>query len=109
IGYSPTGEAFNLGMEDVATRTAIALKADKLIFFNESSGVRSGNKLIEEMTADQAEKYAAKTKDTELQRYLPCAIGACRNGVEKVHLVSRSEDGALLTELFTHAGSGTMI
>jgi amino-acid N-acetyltransferase len=39
FGFSPTGEAFNLTMEDVATSTAIALQADKLVFVCESAGV----------------------------------------------------------------------
>ena len=40
FGFSPTGEAFNLSMEDVATATAIALQADKLIFATEIAGIR---------------------------------------------------------------------
>ncbi|MFX4813563.1 hypothetical protein ABTB60_19205, partial [Acinetobacter baumannii] len=39
FGFSPTGEAFNLSMEDVATAAAIALQADKLIFVTEVRGV----------------------------------------------------------------------
>ena len=41
FGFSPTGEAFNLGMEEVATRVACELKADKLIFLTEVPGVRA--------------------------------------------------------------------
>ncbi len=41
--------------------------------------------------------------------YLPCAIKACSNGVKRAHLISRHVDGALLIELFTHHGIGTMI
>ena len=40
FGFSPTGEAFNLTMEDVATSTAIALQADKLLFLTEVPGIR---------------------------------------------------------------------
>ena len=40
FGFSPTGEAFNLTMEDVATSTAIALQADKLLFMTEIAGIR---------------------------------------------------------------------
>jgi amino-acid N-acetyltransferase len=39
FGFSPTGEAFNLTMEDVATATAIALQADKLLFMTEVPGI----------------------------------------------------------------------
>ncbi len=40
FGFSPTGEAFNLSMEEVATRVAIELKADKLMFLTEVPGIR---------------------------------------------------------------------
>jgi amino-acid N-acetyltransferase len=40
LGYSPTGEVFNLTLEDVATATAIALDADKLIFLTDTDGVQ---------------------------------------------------------------------
>src|SRR5690606_35914602 len=47
IGYSPTGEVFNLAYEDVATQAAVALKADKLIAFNDKSGLLDdGNELV---------------------------------------------------------------
>ena len=42
FGFSPTGEAFNLTMEEVATSVAIALQADKLIFLTEMPGIRAG-------------------------------------------------------------------
>src|SRR4051812_25807054 len=40
FGFSPTGEAFNLSMEEVATSVAIALQADKLVFLTEIPGIR---------------------------------------------------------------------
>lgn len=45
----------------------------------------------------------------DIQLYLPCAIHACENGVARVHLISRHIEGALLQELFTHEGIGSMI
>jgi amino-acid N-acetyltransferase len=111
IGYSPTGEAFNLTMEEVATETAIALKAEKIIFLIEGRGVLDlDGELINNMTAQQAEDLlAASTVNAESQTYLPYAIRATREGVTRAHLVSGTADGALLTELFTSAGSGSMI
>jgi len=113
IGYSPTGEAFNLTMEEVATETAIALKAEKLLFLIEERGVLDqDDELIHNMTAQRAEdllnasglKGEARTLST-----VPYAIRATREGVVRAHLVSGNQDGALLTELFTAAGAGTMI
>ncbi|MBC7757197.1 MAG: amino-acid N-acetyltransferase, partial [Bdellovibrio sp.] len=55
LGYSPTGEAFNLSLEDVAVSTAIALDADKLIFLMDSAGVQNlRGELLREMTAEKA-------------------------------------------------------
>jgi len=44
-----------------------------------------------------------------VQLYLPCAVRACDNGVKRTHLISRHHDGALLLELFTRDGVGTMV
>ena len=113
LGYSPTGEIFNLALEDVAAAAAVALAADKLIFLTDTPGVVTGKhgELKHELTCSQAERLlqrnAAAGSDVPL--YLPYAVGACRAGVRRAHLVSRHVDGALLLELFTHRGVGTML
>ncbi|MFA7316792.1 MAG: amino-acid N-acetyltransferase [Sulfuricella sp.] len=112
LGYSPTGEVFNLSLEDVATATAIALDADKLIFLMNTSGVTDEDgELLRGLTIQEAEAALARPKELmeDVDFYLPCAIRACRNGVARVHLISRHADGALLQELFTHEGIGTMV
>jgi amino-acid N-acetyltransferase len=111
IGFSPTGDVFNCTLEDVATSTAIALQADKLIFLTETAGALDARgKLISELTVKQAAALAAADNLPEdVQIYLPCAIKACAHGVKRVHLISRHVDGALLIELFTHHGIGTMV
>lgn len=117
LGYSPTGEVFNLTLEDVASSAAIALDADKLIFLMDSSGVHNiRHELLREMTTDKAtnllrhidQKGAQQITEDELY-YLPAAIRACGQGVARTHLISRHIDGAILQELFTHDGIGTMI
>ena len=114
IGFSPTGDIFNCTLEDVATSVAIALKAEKLIFLTETMGATdSKERLINELTALQAQealnsvRYGGQTEDVRL--FLPCAIRAVREGVKRAHLISRHIDGALLMELFTHHGIGTMV
>jgi len=116
LGYSPTGEAFNLTVEDVATSVATALAAEKLIFMIDGPGVQRGRgRLLRELTLSSAEAWIERTKKskvgrgTDIERFLPAAIDACRRGVARAHLVSRHVDGALLLELFTHHGIGTMI
>src|SRR3954468_1675315 len=111
IGFSPTGDVFNCTLEDVATSTAMALQADKLIFLTETAGVADGRgKLVSELTVKQARDMAAANNLAEdVQIYLPCAVKAVSQGVKRAHLISRHVDGALLIELFTHHGIGTMI
>lgn len=112
LGYSPTGEIFNLTMEDVAAETAIALHADKLLFLTDQPGVADeAGMLLREMTVSQAEARLQSDADLhqDTRLYLPAAIKACRAGVARVHLLSRHVDGALLLELFTHDGVGTMV
>ncbi len=111
IGFSPTGDVFNCTLEDVATSTAVALQADKLIFLTETAGALDAKgRLISELTVKQAgELLAANSLPEDVQIYLPCAIKACAGGVKRAHLISRHVDGALLIELFTHHGIGTMV
>jgi amino-acid N-acetyltransferase len=111
IGYSPTGEVFNLAMEDVAVATAKALHAEKLIFLSDAPVQDDDGGLLPEVSADEADKLLAHgkhlTDDTRL--YLAHAVEAVRAGVERAHLVSHKIDGSMLIELFTHGGSGSMI
>jgi amino-acid N-acetyltransferase len=97
FGFSPTGEAFNLTMEEVATSTAIALQADKLLFLTEVPG-------IHEDPADPETPI-----DTELALADAERLVACQGGVERSHILPFAVDGALLMEVFTHDGIGTMV
>jgi amino-acid N-acetyltransferase len=113
IGYSPTGEIFNVSLEEVATATATALGADKLIFLMEDAlGVvdRKG-RVMAELTAREAERVLSSdvTQDEDVMLYLPCAVRACKERVARCHLINRRSDGALLLELFTREGIGTMV
>ncbi len=112
LGYSPTGEAFNLTLEDVAVSTAIALDADKLIFLMDTPGVMdSEGELLREMTASEAKELLREggRLPEDVAYYLPSAVRACNGGVARTHLISRHADGAILQELFTHDGIGTMV
>ena len=112
LGYSPTGEVFNLTLEDVATATAIALDADKLVFMMDTDGVQDKKgKLAKELTIVQAQDILGKKNKLpdDIAMFLPCAVRACEAGVARTHLISRHTDGALLQELFSDDGIGTMV
>jgi amino-acid N-acetyltransferase len=110
LGYSPTGEIFNLTMEDLAAAAAVALTADKLIFLSEHPGISDGSgQLLRELTVSAAESLLAAGPQAAQEAGLPAAVRACRGGVRRAHILSRHVDGALLLELFTHEGVGTMV
>ncbi|HET7775097.1 MAG TPA: amino-acid N-acetyltransferase, partial [Azospira sp.] len=112
LGASPTGEIFNLSMEEVAEEVAKAVTADKLIFLTDSQGATDAEgKLLDELTADAAEQLArvGEWLSPDLKRDLPCAVRASRRGVGRVHIIGYDLDGAVLQELFTHDGVGTVV
>ena len=118
FGFSPTGEAFNLTMEDVATATAVALQADKLLFLTEIPGIRENaadpeSSIDTELARADARRLMAAmpapTQPTEPAFYLQHCVKACAGGVERSHILPYATDGALLLEVFTHDGVGTMV
>lgn len=121
FGFSPTGEAFNLTMEEVATSVAIALQADKLIFLTEIPGIRiepdqpesEDNPIDTELPLAAAEKLLASLspaeRPTDTAFYLQHCVKACKAGVERSHILPFAIDGALLLEVYVHDGIGTMV
>lgn len=121
FGFSPTGEAFNLTMEEVATSVAIELQADKLLFLTEIPGIRidphapasEDNPIDTELPLAAAKKLLAEspnpTQPTDLAFYLQHCVKACEEGVERSHILPFAVDGALLLEVYVHDGIGTMV
>lgn len=121
FGFSPTGEAFNLSMEEVATSVAIALQADKLVFLTEVPGVRAkplepegeDNPIDTELPLAAAEQLLASLppaqKPSDTGFYLQHCVKACKAGVERSHIIPFATDGSLLLEVYVHDGIGTMV
>jgi amino-acid N-acetyltransferase len=121
FGFSPTGEAFNLTMEEVATSVATALQADKLIFLTEIAGLAldpsqplsEDNPIDTELPLAAAEKLLATLPGAQLPTdtafYLQHCVKACKSGVERSHILPFATDGALLLEVYVHDGIGTMV
>ncbi len=114
LGYSPTGEVFNVAWEDVAENVAVALKADKLLMYTDKLPVDRKNELISELTPKDAQAVLAKVGKNDgltqqTVRALEHALRAVNGGVGRAHIITRRVAGSMLLELFTHAGVGTMI
>lgn len=109
LGYSASGEIFNLSIEHVATAVAQAIHADKLIAFIADSGVHTNkNILLRELKPSQARSLLQKKNIAACSTLDACCL-AVENGIERAHLISYRENGSLLSELFTRKGSGTLI
>ncbi|MHB1359476.1 MAG: amino-acid N-acetyltransferase [Rhodocyclaceae bacterium] len=112
IAASPSGDIFNLAWEEVAEAVSVAIKADKLIFLCDAAGlVDKKGQHLDALTVEEAEQLLARKvqQAPEVARVLPGAMRACRNGVGRVHFLDRGLDGAMLMELFTRDGVGTVM
>ena len=106
LGYSPSGEVFNLLMEDLATAVATSLSAEKIIALGAGKGALDADgQLIRELTTQHR---IGEVSDSD-ESLLKACLTACNAGVRRGHLISYQEDGALLQELFTRDGAGTLI
>lgn len=113
IGYSITGEVFNLSFTDVGISVAEAIGADKVLIFNDDGPIydKDGT-LYRQLNLSQCEKFLAKSSQhAEASSYFSLRAGhdACQKGIPRAHVISSMEDGTLLKELFTRDGSGTMV
>lgn len=113
LGYGATGEIFNVNFAEVAVQVALAVQADKLIAYNDDGPIRdSKGQLYREMTLLKCEKFLVKQSPqnrTNTYFALRACYKACDGGVPRAHVISSAEDGALLLELFTRDGAGTMV
>jgi len=111
IGYSPTGEVFNLRATEVAMKIAISLEADKLIYLMPGVGLKDDKgEVIHQLTQVEAETLIDKSELDGLSHLsLSCGINACNEGVKRVHFLQQNQDGSLLLELFSRDGVGTLL
>ncbi|MDO9475729.1 MAG: amino-acid N-acetyltransferase [Pseudohongiella sp.] len=116
LGYSPTGEVFNLSAEDVATEVAMAMQAEKLILFVPQRGVMGKDgQLISTLSPVQADLLLKElAQDESVARNitlesLSAAVKASNKNVHRCHLISFADNGALIQELFTREGNGTLV
>ena len=111
LGFSPSGELFNVPAEHIASAVASALHADKLIYMLEQPvihdhqqqplsvlGPRQAQQLLTDQNLNPSHKNA-----------LSACLQACEQGVRRAHIINRQQDGALLIELFTRDGQGNLI
>ena len=113
LGYSLTGELFNLSFSDVAVEIAKSIHADKLITYNDDGKIKDADdRTYHQMTLLQCKKFLVETQRHHRNNSyfsLQACHKACDEGVPRAHIVSARDDGAILKELYTRDGAGTMI
>ena len=112
VGFSPSGDVFNLAAEQVATEVAIAMNAEKLILMTEQDCLSAESRqIIRQLTTTQAQSLLQEQTDLPpaIRQSLQAAIKSTLQGVDRVHLINRRTDGALLLELFSRDGVGTLV
>jgi amino-acid N-acetyltransferase len=124
IGWSPSGKPYNVPSEEIALSVSAALGAKKLFIVSASGRqkadhlklphhmeTRADGSLIR-LTPHQAETVINNNKDAashQVIKELKLALRASKSGVYRVHIIDGREEGAILKELFSNMGVGTMI
>ncbi len=111
LGYSPTGEIFNMSFAEIATQVAIDLQADKLIAFTSRDGFRNAEQQLQRQLnlGECRQQLQLLQSNSEQSQSLQACFDACLKGVPRGHVISYRDDGALLKELFTRDGAGTLV
>ena len=111
VGVGPDGKSFNINADTAAGAIAGALKAERVLFLTDIAGVLDKNgKLIEKLSVDEARGLIADgTAKGGMIPKLETAIQAVEKGVRAAVILDGRQRHALLMELFTEHGAGTLV
>ena len=112
LGFDGNGQTYRVNSDQVALEVAEALRAAKLIFLTTSNGPDGGGRLSTQVPVAEAEDYLKQHRPTLapwMVSKLQHAARACRNGVQRAHIIDGRQGEALLSEIFSNEGVGTMI
>ena len=114
IGADVTGQAYNINADTVAGAIAEALGAEKLVFLTDVEGLRSDPgdpaSVLRQVTAERlSELAAAGAAEGGMVPKVQACVQALQRGVQRAHVLDGRVPHALLLELFTDSGIGTMV
>jgi amino-acid N-acetyltransferase len=112
LGFDGAGRTFRVNSDTVAQNVAEAMKAAKLIYLSPEPGLLRGQGLLSQMSMAEAEEFLKKSGNEippNLVSKVESGIRACKNGVNRVHLIDGRVDAVVLSEVFYNEGVGTMI
>lgn len=111
VGISDTGESLNINADYVAASVASSLQAEKLILMTDVEGVKGEGGILLDLLLEKDVDGMIK-KGTISGGMIPkvqCALSALNGGVQNVHIIDGRVQHALLLEIFTDKGVGTLI
>lgn len=112
LGFDGEGRTYRVNSDAIAVALGEALKAAKVIYITSFDGLSCGGRLIRQIPASELEELLARKRDEFPPELLPkaqFAAQACRAGVPRVHLINGCQDEALLAEVFSNEGIGTLV
>ena len=121
IGWNSMGKPYNISSDELAVFIASSLKAEKLFFIRKGGnflselaaapkkGVVVNEGRVSRINAEAALPLLDDLEDNEEKRLLELAVEACKNGVDRVHIVDGTTDGVMLKEIFSNQGIGALI
>jgi len=112
LGFDGEGRTFRVNSDAIAVEVAEAMRAMKIIYLTGTDGLVVGDQIIRQLSMAEAEDFAKKKRalvSPKLISKLEHAARACRQGVPRVHLLNGNVNEALLAEVFSHDGVGTMV
>lgn len=112
IGFDGEGRTFRVNSDGIALELAEAVGAMKILYLSANGVLMVGDQLVRQLSIAEAEDLVKKKRtgvDPALLSKLEHAARACRSGVARVHLLDGTLNEALLSEIFSHEGIGTMV
>jgi amino-acid N-acetyltransferase len=112
LGFDGDGKTYRVNSDSVALELAKALNATKLLFMAAQDGLLCHGKLIQQMLVADLDALLSREKnnfDPKILSKAQHASAACRAGVPRVHIINGRVDEALLAEVFSNEGIGTLI
>lgn len=107
---SSDGKSLNVNADEAAARIASEMGAEKLIFLTDVDGVMVEDALVSKLTVSKAQKLLKAGKvEGGMRPKLQACMDAISSGVKQAHILNGTRKHALILELFTDSGIGTMI
>ena len=110
VGFDGEGKTFRVNSDSIALEVAEAVHAMKIIYLMADDGLCVNGEIVRQLSIAEAEEALKRRKlHPNLASKIDQGARACRNGIPRVHLLNGSVNEALLSEVFSHDGIGTMI